>query len=184
MPADRFQRVAVIAALTAKVRSSFGRTALMKCLYFLQTVRGVPLGYDFRLYTYGPFDSDVLSDLKAAERLCAIESQLLQFSGGYGYELKKGGSAQTTLTRSSEFLSQHMDAINWVVTEFGNRSALDLETASTVVFIDRSVGERGARVSIKDLARRVQEVKPHLDRRAIEAEAERLHSMGILEAAA
>jgi hypothetical protein len=35
----------------------------MKCLYFLQTVRRVPLRYHFGLYTYGPFDSDVLIDL-------------------------------------------------------------------------------------------------------------------------
>jgi hypothetical protein len=34
----------------------------MKCLYFLQTVRRVPLGYHFGLYIDGPFDSDVLSD--------------------------------------------------------------------------------------------------------------------------
>ena len=35
----------------------------MKCLNFFQTVRRVPLRYHFGLYTYGPLDSDVLSDL-------------------------------------------------------------------------------------------------------------------------
>ena len=39
-----------------------GRTALMKYMYFLQTLRGVQLGYNFSMYSYGPFDADVLSD--------------------------------------------------------------------------------------------------------------------------
>ena len=56
------QRTASIAELVRKASAGFGRTALMKCLYFLQTVHRVPLGYHFGLYTYGPFDSDVLSD--------------------------------------------------------------------------------------------------------------------------
>jgi hypothetical protein len=43
--------------------AGFGRTTLMKCLNFRQTVRRVPLGYYFGLYAYGALDSDVLSDL-------------------------------------------------------------------------------------------------------------------------
>jgi len=37
----------------------------MKLLYFLQEWKGVRLNYDFRLYTYGPFESEVLSDLSS-----------------------------------------------------------------------------------------------------------------------
>jgi len=33
----------------------------MKMKYFLQELKEVPLGYDFRLSTYGPFDAEVLS---------------------------------------------------------------------------------------------------------------------------
>src|SRR6516164_9081486 len=86
------QRIAVVSDLVGKAPAGFGRTALMKCLYFLQTVRHVPLGYHFRLYTYGPFDSDVLSDLSLAERFGLVESKLSQFSGGYRYELHGGGA--------------------------------------------------------------------------------------------
>jgi hypothetical protein len=42
------QRTALIADLVRKAPAGFGQTALMKCLYFLQTVRRVPLGYHFK----------------------------------------------------------------------------------------------------------------------------------------
>jgi hypothetical protein len=38
------QRTAFIADLVRKAPAGFGRTTLMKCLYFLRTVRRVPLG--------------------------------------------------------------------------------------------------------------------------------------------
>ena len=51
-----------------------GRTALMKYMYFLQTLRAVPLGYNFSMYSYGPFDSDVLADLSTAEAMNLVSS--------------------------------------------------------------------------------------------------------------
>ncbi len=47
-------RLSVIEALIAKSKRRLGRTAIIKCLYFLQEAEGVPLGYRFTLYTYGP----------------------------------------------------------------------------------------------------------------------------------
>jgi hypothetical protein len=61
------ERIGLIAYLAK--RSPIGRTALMKYCYFLQALRGVPLGYNFSLYSYGPFDAAVLSDLGDAEAL-------------------------------------------------------------------------------------------------------------------
>ena len=66
----------------------------MKHLFFLKVLRRVPLPYNFRLYTHGPFDSDVLDDLQYAQALGAIESTLVPYSGGYGYELRAGTNAE------------------------------------------------------------------------------------------
>ena len=46
-------RTAVLTALVTRAPKSPGRTALMKFAYLLQMVRGVPLGYRFRLRNYG-----------------------------------------------------------------------------------------------------------------------------------
>lgn len=40
-----------------------GRTAMQKILYFLQR-SGVPLPYQFELYNYGPFCSDIYTDVE------------------------------------------------------------------------------------------------------------------------
>jgi len=63
------QRTALIADLVRKAPSAFGRTALLKFLQVLQTVRRVPLGYYFGLYTYGPLNVDVLSD---SIKVCSV----------------------------------------------------------------------------------------------------------------
>jgi hypothetical protein len=184
MPASDklLQRIAIISDLVGKAPPGFGRTALMKCLYFLQTVRGVPLGYRFRLYTYGPFDPDVLNDLSLAERLGAVGSELQLFSGGYRYELRRGGGAGRVSEAMQNFLIRYQGDIDWVVVVFGNRSLVDLENASTLVFTDLSVSKRGERVTLRELVRKVHEVKPHLPIHVIEKEARSLREQGLIAA--
>jgi hypothetical protein len=153
----------------------------MKCLYFLQELEGIPLGYHFGLYTYGPFDSDVLNDLGLAERMGAVESRIFHFSGGHGYELRPADTDRL-LCRAEELVSRYKDKIDWVVGEFGSKSALDLEMASTLVYVDRSAAEEGSSISLYELARKVRNIKPHLDIGRIELEAERLKERGLLSA--
>ena len=74
---SKLDRIALIARLVARAPTRLGRTALMKCLFFLKVVKHVPLPYSFGLYTYGPFDSDVLDDLQYAEALGAVEGALV-----------------------------------------------------------------------------------------------------------
>jgi hypothetical protein len=178
---DQFGRAALIAAVIEKSPSTFGRTALMKCLYFLQELAGVPLGYHFGLYTYGPFDSDVLNDLGLAERMGAVESRIFHFSGGHGYELRPLDTDKL-LSRAEGLVSSYKDAIDWVMQEFGSRSALDLEMASTLVYVDRSATERGGEISLHELARKVRNIKPHLDIGRIEREAESLKERKLISA--
>jgi uncharacterized protein len=178
---DQFGRAALITALIDKSPSAIGRTALMKCMYFLQELADVPLGYHFSLYTYGPFDSDVLNDLGIAERMGAVESRIFHFPGGHGYELHRADTDRL-LSRSEELVSRYVDAIGWVIQEFGSRSALDLEMASTLVYVDRSAAEEGSPISAHELVRKVRNIKPHLDIRQIEQEARCLAERELISA--
>src|ERR1035438_8492020 len=88
------ERLAVITDLCSRAPcGSLGRTALMKLCYFLQVLKGVPFGYRFTLYSYGPFDSNVLADLGTAESLGAVHSTVAYYSGGYGYNIQKAERA-------------------------------------------------------------------------------------------
>src|SRR5271170_4817700 len=87
------QRLALLAKFARHVR--LGRTAIMKLCFFLQESRGVPLGYQFSLYSYGPFDSDVLADIATAERLNVLKSSVVYYPSGTGYEYTLGPGADS-----------------------------------------------------------------------------------------
>src|SRR5919106_2296865 len=96
--------IAAITELIEKAEQSgvtLGRTQLMKLLFLLKAVKRVPLNYNFRLYAYGPYDSQVLEDVAYAELLGAIRSNVQMYSKGYQYQFSKGDKAQTILQSSA-----------------------------------------------------------------------------------
>lgn len=174
-------RLAVFSELVSRISSkSIGRTMLMKLCYFLQEVKGVPLGYRFTIYSYGPFDSDVLSDLSTAVSLGAIKSTVVYNSVGYGYELEPGDYAEVIKQAGEIFLSEHRTDIDWVIKEFSQKSASDLELESTAVFVDRETKALGEQIAISDLADKVHRLKPHFKKDYIEDRAKALNESGLL----
>jgi hypothetical protein len=141
-----------------------GRTALMKFLYFLQILRKVPLGYRFTLYSYGPFDYEVLADLSAAESLGAVESETILFSGGYGYEIRPGAKASWIQQRASDFLHQYASDIKWVIERFGSCGSSQLELLGTIVYVDRDAQKNKEKIELNNLVDKVHEVKPHFSK--------------------
>jgi hypothetical protein len=153
--------LALIASLAERSPSGFiGRTALMKFFYFLQCVRQVPLGYNFTLHSYGPFDRNVLDHLDHAEAFGAVKSNVVYYPGGYGYEIRPGDQNGDVKKLASEFLNQHDADINWVISEFGNLDSANLELESTIVYVDREAARNSETLSDVELIRRVSDVKP------------------------
>ncbi len=157
-----------------------GRTALMKYMYFLQVLRGVPLGYHFSMYSYGPFDSDVLADLSTAEALNIVSSTPVSFSGGYGYQIRAEENAQKVKQEISTFLADHKRDIDWLFAEFGDLNSADLELASTIVYVDREFSEEHQNRSVSEIAARVNEIKPHFSREQVQSSLDSLFSKGLL----
>ena len=155
----------------------------MKLAYLLQTVKGLPLGYDFRLYTYGPFEGDVLNDLGTAEALEALSSEMIQFANGegYGYQFSRGPRLELVLKRAADELANHESAIAWVLEEFGQLSASDFELLSTIIYADRESAAEGDGVSCEELCRRVKEIKPRFSNEYVSAKIRELAKKGILD---
>jgi uncharacterized protein len=169
------ERLALIPALAGQSPSGYiGRTALMKYIYFLQALRNVPLGYRFTLYSYGPFDSDVLADLASAETLNVVKSDLATYLGGYGYRISPAERAEWSRKRSSAFLSHHKEDVKWVLHTFGSYTSAELELLATIVFVDREAQQKKERIRLNDLVKRVHEVKPHFSEDKIQTYANRL----------
>jgi len=175
-----WDRIALIGAMSEQAPKGFlNRTALMKCTYFLQHLRRVPLGYNFTLYSYGPYDKNVLDELDYAEMLGVVEVERVEYSGGYGYKIRAASAAESTKECAAEFLSEREEDIRWVLGEFGSLGSADLELASTIIYTDRESPENSQ--TLQDLARRVREVKPHFTDRQILARAKCLRNKGLLQ---
>jgi uncharacterized protein YwgA len=175
-----WHRLALVPVLAEKAPGGqIGRTALMKFAYFLQTLRGVPLGYRFTLYSYGPYASDVLFDLDYAETLGAVTAETENFSGGYRFKIRPSEAAAAVKGKAADFLRAHEQDIDWVLETFGRLSASDLELVSTIIYADRE--SAAGSLTLGELTRRVRDVKPHFTEDKILQQARRLQSMSLLQ---
>lgn len=179
MPADILsKRLGVFVKLSEAAEGNLGRTSLMKFCYFLQNIRGVPLGYDFSLYSYGPFDSDVLSDLQLAEGMSVLQADIEYYSGGYKYNIRPSEKSARAKELAQEFLTKYKKDIDWVMQEFGNKSAGDLELLSTILFVYEESEIRG----VGELVDRVNSIKPHFSTGQITNQIGWLRSKGLVPA--
>ncbi len=182
---SRIDRLAALVTLVREAHSgSFGRTALMKCSYFLQVLKDVNLGYRFSLYTYGPYDSNVLDDLEYAQSLGALDVTMVSYPTGYGYSIREGEQSGQLLDQAEAFLSGHGEAIKEVAEVFGNRTASHLELQSAIVFVDRTLLAEKKTCSIDEIIGQVEAIKPRFSREAIGEAAEELRDRGFLSSPA
>src|SRR6478609_3165670 len=106
------RRLSVLSSLvSSSPAGKLGRTAVVKLLYFLQELHEVPLGYDFRLYTFGPYDAEVLNDLATAKLLNALTEKPVLYATGYGYAINPGSNADAVRNRVTEWLKLHQQAL-------------------------------------------------------------------------
>lgn len=167
------QRLAMISELVRRAGREVGQATLMNWLYLLKAVKHAPLPYSFSLYAYGPFDGSVIEDVQYAEYLGIIESKMVQYPGGYGYSFRTGPQADWIATQVDDFLNSQNDSIAWVLREFGERTAVELEIATTLIYVDRR-GRVAGTASTADLVEVVRKVKPPRHKAMIAREAERL----------
>ena len=157
-----------------------GRTALMKYLYFLQVLKNVPLEYNFSLYSYGPFDSDVLADLSTAEALNIVEVTPVEFSGGYGYQIRAGSRSVSAKERAGLFLKSYRNEIDWLLATFGKFNSAELELASTIVYVDRELEDHGQTAVENEVATRVCNIKPHFTHEQVQRFVQKLMNKCLL----
>ena len=178
--ANEFDRVGVVTRL-AELNPRMGRTALVKYAYLLQEVKGVPLGYDFGLFSYGPYDSEVLATNSYAKVLQAVMEQPVEFPAGLiKNELRQGANAEEILKEAKEFLADHDDSIKWVVDNFRRYNAGEMELIGTMVFADREANDRDEKLSQEELIKTVLEIKPHFTLSQASTIYERLDRLGLL----
>lgn len=175
-----YDRYALIAEL-AQRSSSLGRTALQKKIYLLQALFDMKLGYDFSLYTYGPFTSEILSDLDAAEAIGAV--RVNNVASGYGgYEIKPGEESSRVASKAKSFLDENRIKLDQLFNEFGDYNAKDLELRATIVFVDKDLKILGHPPD--EVLDTVREIKPGFSIEQIKKAATELAQKDYIRSAA
>ena len=179
---DVDERVAILTQIVRQV-GECGRTSLMKMAYLLQTVKEVPLGYDFGLYLYGPYSAQVLNDLSVATFWDALQEEYYSTQDGYGYRITLGRLADDLLQDPQivNLLKLYQHAIDWVVEHFKDYSASEMEAVGTIVWVDREMKSTKNSISIDKLLEIAQEIKPHFPREKLRQIAEKLIQEGVLQ---
>ncbi len=174
----------IIRLVERSPQGTLGRTAIVKLLYLLQEVRGVPLGYDFRLYTHGPFDSDVVNDLETAQSFRALHVRTVHYPSGYGYDVRAGSKAAAVKDCVADWLTSRQSDLAWAVENFAARSASELEIMSTIVYVGRELARGAKPYRLVDLAQRVREVKPWFAEEYVLEKCAMAREMDLLRSAA
>ncbi len=157
------KRIGIIAEIT-KEYPNVGKTALMKFLFLLQEVYGVPLGYDFEIYTYGPYSSEVMEEIDWARHQNIISMEAVCYSTGYnGYNFRISDRTDKVIEEEKEFILSYENAIGEMLSLFGGKSAKELELLTTIIYLYQIYEDNGWECNMKEISENVREIKPHFD---------------------
>ena len=148
---NQLKRAALISEMLDRMiekGSWAGKTHLQKCIFFLQAMAGVPTGYVFQLYRYGPFSFEMRDEIIRLQAEDII--RLAPRSASYRSSLKTTEASKHLRKYVSKTLDQHSKAIDFVADHFGALNASELEPLATAFYFhledahipDEEVGEK------------------------------------------
>jgi uncharacterized protein YwgA len=176
-PWHQYATIAELAERLERKSPQFGKTALQKMIYLLQTLFNVDCGYSYTLYHYGPYAADLLTDLDSAQDLGGVKIEELE----RGIRILPGDKIQDLRSRAKAFLEKSDEGIEKVAEEFGARTAKELELIATIVYADRETKTDGTGYSRQDFIKLIQGIKPGFTRTEIETSVQELESKSYIK---
>jgi uncharacterized protein YwgA len=111
---DRYALIAWIVSRLGRRDRPLGKKALQRIVHLIAELAGVRAGYRFRLYSYGPYSSDLESDLDAVRGFGGVE-----------------------ITKGHALLDGRLGRIERVLSTFGGHPAKDLALAAMIAYLWR-----------------------------------------------
>ena len=146
----------MVTALVKSMRdkdSWAGETHIQKCIFFLQKMLKVPLGYEFVFYKHGPYSFDLRSELAEMRARLYLE---VEPRSGYGPSFTLGHWGR----KASDKSFNHSDEVEFVCDEISTKDVRSLERISTAFFIQSEPDN--SELNSVEVAKRVIELKPHI----------------------
>lgn len=174
---DMVKRFNIIHELAVR-KPELGKTAMVKYLFLLQQVYKLPLNYDFEIYTYGPYASEVMEDISLAERQDVISIETVPYPGHMGYSIRA-----KNYTDDKNFSTDVENGITELLELFGGKKAKELELSTTIIYLYHNSKMNSWDCDKETITNYVHEIKPHFTLETIEDEYDNLEKNGILKKA-
>ena len=147
-------------------KPNLGKTSVMKIVYMLQQVKSLNLVYDFTIYTYGPYCSDVTEDLDDLVSKGFITASMYPSHNYIGYELSIAEKVKENINKLE---IDEEDALDDILDFAKDKSAKDLELCSTIIYVDNLYTKNNWDKTNKAIVNKVREIKPHFSEEIIES---------------
>ncbi|MCL2853613.1 MAG: hypothetical protein FWE20_11410 [Defluviitaleaceae bacterium] len=159
-------------------KSNLGKTSMMKIMFILQQVFSMKLGYNFNIYTYGPYASKVTDDLEMLIYNNFVDAETYEYKdSSMAYRLKiteQGKDSIDMLTLDDE------RKISKVLTVFGNKTAKELELDSTIIYTNNIYAKSNWDQTREEIVKDVYELKPRFTIETIQSAYDSLEEEGML----
>lgn len=178
-----WHKYALITYLVERLQSNAsipGKTAIQKLVYFLQEAVGVPCGYEYIFYNYGPYSRDLAADLEYADVIGGVSIKSREDVPA-AYAISPGEFKEDIKQRGADFLSRHHEAIERVIRDFGGYPARELELFATIYYAYRFAVDREQPLAKEELIRQVQGLKPRFSLEKITAAVDKLCQVGYID---
>ncbi|MGB8006525.1 MAG: hypothetical protein WCF48_05295 [Terriglobales bacterium] len=155
-------RVDAIVSLVQGVHhktDQLGKIQLQKMIYFLQET-GVPLGYKFEIYHYGPYSFELSDQMSSLDSLGVLA--IGADPSGYGFNIKVGSHAS-----KYQIDKKYSPKLDYIVNKFGTDSPAQLEVKSTVHFVNKVLKKQMKSLPEKLVVEKVKELKPRFTEKFI-----------------
>lgn len=163
------------------LKPGIGKTAMMKFIFLLQIVYKIRLGYDFGIYTYGPYSSGVMEDIDWAKHQDIISMEMVIYPSGHsGYSLKPSSNTEKILEEEKKYISTYFQDIEKVISLFGDKTAKELELLTTIIYLYQIYIKNNWKCGLEEVSKNVHEIKPYFDISDIQREYLYLDKLGLL----
>jgi len=176
------ERLGMICTIV-KENNGIGKTALMKLIYILQQVYKVPLGYNYSIYTYGPYSAEVMNGIDFAEQSGLISIEIVPIGlSCTGYKLEHRDKADEAIKDVDVRLSKYKEMIREAIGAFGQKNAKELELTTTIIYAYANYYDKVRESGDVDerIIEIVSKIKPLFQRDSIRQEYKALKDNGML----
>jgi hypothetical protein len=142
-----------------------GETHIQKAAYFLKTLMGVPIDFDFILYKHGLFSFEMRDEINVMRAFDLLD---LEAQYPYGPRLADTDRGKALCKRFPKTLAKYEKPISYIADKLGDKGVVDLERLATAYYVTLENEDRNQADRADAIVKLKPHIKPESARQAIE----------------